>query len=75
MAPAAGRQTPAGEPFLPTYTADQFRLVDRAGQAGMRGLVPGLAAFFKDPLGCDDARFPAQLEMLRELARGLRSEA
>jgi myo-inositol-1-phosphate synthase len=53
---------------------DLARLADRAARAGMKGLVPGLACFFKDPLGTDEARFSAQLEMLARLAASFRSD-
>lgn len=52
---------------------DLIRLVDRAACTGRRGLLPELAAFFKDPLGTGEARFSAQLEMLKAFAASLRA--
>jgi myo-inositol-1-phosphate synthase len=48
---------------------DLVRLVERAARAGRKGLVPELAAFFKDPLGTDERAFPQQMDMLRSLAK------
>jgi hypothetical protein len=51
---------------------DLVRLIDRAAQVGRRGLVPELSPYFKDPLGCSEARFPKQLDMLAALAAEMR---
>lgn len=43
---------------------DLVRLVELAHRQGKSGLQPGLACFFKNPLGVDEQSFPAQCAML-----------
>ncbi|MGP3956516.1 inositol-3-phosphate synthase [Nonomuraea sp. 3N208] len=50
---------------------DLARLVARAHEKGRTGLLPDLAYFFKDPLGSDEHRLPAQYDRLRAFARDL----
>ncbi len=44
---------------------DLARLAAAAYTAGLRGPLGALAAFFKDPLDCDEHRFGQQMELLR----------
>lgn len=48
---------------------DLARLVSLAHSRGQTGLLPELAPFFKDPLGCDEHRLVAQDERLMEWVR------
>lgn len=50
---------------------DLARLIELAARRGRRGLQPGLAGFFKAPLGCEEQSFPAQMQLLAHLAREL----
>ncbi len=43
---------------------DLARLLDLAARRGRRGLQPGLAAFFKTPLGTDEQDLAAQMRLL-----------
>ncbi len=43
---------------------DLVRLLDLAARRGKKGLQPGLACFFKTPLGTDVLAFPAQMALL-----------
>ncbi len=50
---------------------DLVRCVELAMRRGRAGLQPGLAAFFKNPLGTDEQSFPAQERMLEEWVAGM----
>lgn len=48
---------------------DLARFADLAARHGEYGPMSHLAAFFKNPLGCDDLALPSQFERLLEYAR------
>lgn len=53
---------------------DLVRCMELALRRGRGGLQPGLASFFKSPLGTDEQAFPAQLVMLEGWAREMQEE-
>jgi myo-inositol-1-phosphate synthase len=50
---------------------DLVRLAERAQRAGLCGPQPGLAMFFKDPIGCEEQRFFEQVRMFRAMLERL----
>ncbi len=53
---------------------DLVRCVELAMRRGRVGVQPGLAAFFKNPLGTDEQSFPEQTRLLEEWVAGLRRD-
>ncbi|NHD19103.1 MULTISPECIES: inositol-3-phosphate synthase [unclassified Actinopolyspora] len=62
-----GRDSALAAPLV----LDLARLLSRAHERGHRGALRELGFFFKDPVGLDEHRLPAQFEMLRSFAREL----
>ena len=50
---------------------DLARLAELAARRGRRGLQPGMACFFKTPLGVEEYAFPEQMKMLHAYAASL----
>ncbi len=50
---------------------DLVRLCERAARAGLRGPLPALAMYFKDPIGCAEPRFAAQVDLFRRFVEAL----
>ncbi|MBI3722580.1 inositol-3-phosphate synthase [bacterium] len=51
---------------------DLVRLADLASRRGKKGLLPGLACFFKDPTGVEEHALSRQFDSLLSFARELR---
>ena len=54
---------------------DLVRLTERAWRAGQRGVLTGLAPFFKSPIGVDEQDFSRQCAMLEAWVDSMRGDA